>query len=340
VPVPLFQQAVVGRERKKGVADAVRIVSLLPSATEIVCELGLGEQLVGVSHECDYPPYARSLPKLTRALIPPAASSREIDAMVRERLKARRALYSLEVPTLECLRPDLIVTQALCEVCAVADDEVKAAACRLPVSPKVVNLEPTCLSDVIECLSVVADAAGVAERADEAMARLNARIAAVECRTATVTDRPRVVLLEWIDPPFCAGHWSPELVRLAGGIEMIGREGQPSRRIDWHEIVAANPDVMFIACCGFDAERTRQDLPLLLAQPGFQSSSCIRSGNIFWVDGSAYFNRPGPRLVDSLEILAHSLHPTLHPLPPGLPAAHKLDSHCPAWRHTIGPVEW
>lgn len=299
----------------------MRIASLLPSATEIVCELGLTEQLVGVSHECDYPPCVRLLPKLTRSLVPAAASSRDIDALVRQRLRTRRALYSLDVLTLERLRPDLIVTQSLCDVCAVADDEVQAAVCSLPVSPKVVNLEPTRLADVMACLNVVAEAAGIAVRAREALARLNARIDGVERRTATLVSRPRVVFLEWIDPPFCAGHWSPELVRLAGGIEMLGREGEPSRRIEWHEIVAADPDVLFIACCGFDVERTRQELPILAAQSGFQDLTCVRSGRVYFVDGSAYFNRPGPRLVDSLEILAHTLHPTVHPLPPGLRAA-------------------
>jgi iron complex transport system substrate-binding protein len=302
----------------------MRIVSLLPSATEFVCELGLGDQLIGVTHECDYPPFVRMLPKVTQTLIPHDASSRDIDSLVRERLKTQRALYTLDLPTLEQLRPELIVTQALCDVCAVAESEVTAAACRLPGWPKVVNLEPMRLAEVFECLRLVGDAAAVPSRAREAFARLQARVDAVESRTCGITARPRVVLLEWIDPPFCSGHWSPELVRLAGGIELVGREGKPSRTTAWNDIVDANPEVLVIACCGFSAERTRQDLPILAAYPGFDSLACVRAGRVYLVDGNAYFSRPGPRLVDSLEILAHVLYPHIHPLPRGLPAAQRL----------------
>jgi iron complex transport system substrate-binding protein len=300
------------------------IVSLLPSATEIICELGLGDRLVGVTHECDYPPLARALPKVTRTLIPHSASSRDIDSLVRERLKTQRALYTLDMDQLQQLRPELIVTQALCDVCAVAEAEVTAAACRLPGRPKVVNLEPTCLADIFRSLRLVAEAAGVPDRAEKAVARLQARVSAVASRADNILHRPRVVLLEWIDPPFCSGHWSPELIRLAGGIEMVGREGLPSRTTAWDEIVRADPELMMIACCGFDEARTRQDLPILAAFPGFDGISCVRGQRVFMVDGSAYFSRPGPRLVDSLEIFAHALEPHVHPLPPGLPAAHRL----------------
>ncbi|HEV2949894.1 MAG TPA: cobalamin-binding protein [Gemmataceae bacterium] len=302
----------------------MRIVSLLPSATEIICELGLGHQLVGVTHECDYPAFVRTLPKVTRTLIPKDASSRVIDELVRERLKTQRALYSLDVPTLERLRPELIVTQALCDVCAVSESEVAAAACELPGRPRVINLEPIRLADVFACLQLVADAAGVSSRAGEVVARLQSRVTAVENRTRGIGDRPRVLLLEWIDPPFSCGHWSPELVRLAGGIEVVGQEGKPSRTTAWDEIVRTDPEVLFIACCGLDAERARQDLPMLAAHAGFDDLSCVRSGRIYLTDGSAYFSRPGPRLVDSLEILAHALHPSVHPLPSNLPAAHRL----------------
>lgn len=302
----------------------MRIVSLLPSATEIVCELGLGGQLVGVTHECDYPPWVRKLPKVTRTLIPHDATSREIDELVRERLATQRALYSLDLPTLQQLRPELIVTQALCDVCAVAEAEVSAAVGSLPGSPKVINLEPMRLAEVFEALQLVGDAAGVSHSAREAVARLQNRVAAVVERTRSIPDRPRVVLLEWIDPPFCSGHWSPELVRLAGGVEVIGREGQPSQSIAWQEITRADPEILVIACCGFDVERTRQDWPILAAYPSFGDLSCVRSGRVYLIDGNAYFNRPGPRLVDSLEILAHALHPHVHPLPPGLTAARRV----------------
>jgi len=304
----------------------MRIVSLLPSATEIVCQLGLESELVGVTHECDYPPFVRGLPKVTRSLIPSASTSREIDDLVRERLKHQRALYTLDLPTLTELRPDLIVTQALCDVCAVAEEEVRTAACSLPGQPHVINLEPTCLNDVFDCLRLVGDATGRHERAAEEVAKLQARIAAVEDRSAEIENRPRVVVLEWIDPPFSSGHWSPELVRLAGGQEMIGAASERSRAIDWQEIVAVAPEVLIIACCGFDVPRTVADMPILRRYPGWDNLPCARLKRVYVVDGSAYFSRPGPRLVDSLEILAHTLDPAIHPLPPGLPAARRLNA--------------
>ena len=303
----------------------MRIVSLLPSATEIVCELGLGKALVGVTHECDHPPFVKALPKVTRTLVPHDAKSAQIDALVREKLKGARALYSLDLETLERLRPELIVTQALCDVCAVAEEEVTSAACSLPGAPRVVNLEPMRLSEVFDCLRLVGDAAGVPERAAETVARLEARVAAVERRTRGIAARPRVALLEWIDPPFGCGHWSPEIVRLAGGVEVVGREGEPSRTTPWSEFMAAAPDVLVVACCGFDAARTRQDLPRLASYPGFPELPAVRAGRVFLLDGNAYFSRPGPRLVDSLEILAHALHPDVHPLPPGMAGAERVD---------------
>ena len=302
----------------------MKIVSLLPSATEMVCELGLGDQLIGVTHECDYPVWVRSLPKVTQTLIPVDASSRDIDELVRERLKTERALYTLDLPLLSKLQPDLIVTQTLCDVCAVAESEVNAAVCMLPGRPTVINLEPTRLADIFDCLTQVGHAAGVESQAKVAIDRLQARVAAVANRTEQITNPTRVLLLEWIDPPFSSGHWSPELVRLAGGTEVIGREGQRSRTVHWDEIIAADPEVIVIACCGFDIERTRKDIPILSAYPGVQDLSCVRSGRVYLMDGNAYFSRPGPRLVDSLEILAHALHPTIHPLPVGLTSAEQI----------------
>ncbi len=302
----------------------MRIVSLLPSATEIVCQLGLGDELVGVTHECDYPSFVARLPKVTRTLIPLDATSREIDELVRERLKTQRALYTLDMPTLERLAPDLIVTQTLCDVCAVSEAEVTAAVCSLPGRPKVINLEPTRLSEVFDSLRLVGDAAGVSQRTSDIIAKLQSRVDLVESRSRDIAVPPRVILLEWIDPPFSSGHWTPELVRLAGGIEVIGREAQPSRTTTWDDILQADPEFLMIACCGFPVERTRQDLPILATVPGFDSLSCVRSGQVYLVDGNAYFSRPGPRLVDSLEMLAHTLHPNIHPLPAGLTAAHRL----------------
>jgi iron complex transport system substrate-binding protein len=308
----------------------MRIVSLLPSATEIVCELGLGEQLVGVTHECDFPEFVKDLPKVTRTLIPTDASSGEIDRLVREQRKSQQALYTLDLPALEALRPDLIVTQALCGVCAVADEEVRAAACMLPGTPRVINLEPESLAQVLEAIREVGRAANRVAMAEEAVNDLAGRVEAVVRRTAGIQHRPRVALLEWLDPPFSCGHWSPELVTMAGGVEGFGHEGQPSRRLTWDEVCVWQPDAVLIACCGFTVERTFEDIPLLNAVPGWTDVPAVRNGRVYVVDGSQYFSRPGPRLVDSVEILAHALHPDIHPLPTGLPAPMRVDGTVPA----------
>ncbi len=252
---------------------------------------------------------------------------------MRERLTTQRALYTLDLPTLERLRPDLIVTQALCDVCAVAEAEVTAAR-SLPGRPRVINLEPMSLEDVLDTLLAVGRAAGVAGRGEAVVSDLRRRIDAVAARSERVADRPRVVLLEWLDPPFSCGHWSPELVRLAGGDEAIGRAGRPSRTLTWEEVLDARPDVLVVACCGFTLERTLVDLPGLTARPGWVDLPAVRAGRVYVTDGNAYFSRPGPRLVDSLEILSHALHPDVHPLPRGLPAALRLS---PAERRFCPP---
>lgn len=293
----------------------MRIVSLLPSATEIIAELGLAEQLVGVTHECDYPASVRQLPKVTRTLIPTDASSAEIDRLVRARLGATSALYSLDVEMLERLQPDLIVTQALCDVCAVAEDEVRDAACRLPNMPPVVNLEPETLGEVLACVRQVADAVGEPLRGDAAIARLQARVDAVVARSERVPHRPRVALLEWLDPPFSTGHWNPELILLAGGADGLGRAGEKSRTLRWDEVITWQPEVVLISCCGFTADRAMQDVPLVDRVAGWGDLPAVRDGRVWVTDGAAYFSRPGPRLVDSLELLAWVVHPDVHPLP-------------------------
>ncbi|HEX7939637.1 MAG TPA: cobalamin-binding protein [Gemmatimonadaceae bacterium] len=309
----------------------MRIVSLLPSATEIICQLGLENQLVGVTHECDFPASVLKLPKVTRTLIPTDASSAEIDRLVRERMSGMNALYSLDTAALEQLRSDIIVTQALCDVCAVAEDEVRDAACMLPNLPPVVNLEPETLDEVLACFQQVADAVGEPRRAAPVVKRLRSRIDAVvkpraESREPRAQGRepkaespklraPRVALLEWLDPPFSTGHWNPELIRLAGGVDGLGTEGAKSRTLKWSEVVAYQPDVVLISCCGFTMERSMQDVPLLDAVPGWSDVPAVRDGRVYVTDGAAYFSRPGPRLVDSLELLAHVIHPDVHPLP-------------------------
>ena len=304
----------------------MRIVSLLPSATEIVCALGLEDQLVGVTHECDYPPAVLHLPKVTHTLIPKEATSGEIDRLVREQLQTTRALYTLNLPLLKELHPDLIVTQSLCDVCAVAQDEVQAALSQLPGNPRVINLEPQSLSDVFAAMRQVADAAGVS--AEAVIRSLTSRVDAVIARSAALTHRPRVALLEWLDPPFSCGHWSPELVRSAGGVEGLGQEGRPSRTLRWDEVMTWQPEVIVVACCGLNAERTLQDFPLVQSVPGWQELPAVRAHRVYVTDGSQYFSRPGPRLIDSLEMLAHVLHPSVHPLPSDLPAPIAINRTC------------
>lgn len=293
----------------------MRIVSLLPSATEIICAMGLEEQLVGVTHECDFPPSVRALPKVTRTLIPTDATGAEIDALVRARLGARSALYTLDLPVLERVAPDLIVTQALCDVCAVAEDEVRDAACTLPSGPRVLNLEPETLGEVLACIRDVGVATGASQQADALTARLRARVDAVVARSLGATTRPRVALLEWLDPPFSTGHWNPELVRLAGGVDGLGREREKSVTLEWDRVVEWRPEVVVIACCGFTARRAMDEVHVLDRVAGWDSLPAVQSGRVYVTDGASYFSRPGPRLVDSLELLAHLIHPGLHPLP-------------------------
>lgn len=293
----------------------MRIVSLLPSATEIVCALGLEDSLVGVTHECDFPAAVRHLPRVTRTRIPQDLGSAAIDALVREQLASNGALYTLDMPVLESLRPDLLITQALCDVCAVAESEVTAAACSLPGQPRVLNLEPTTLGQVFECIALVGSATGRSDRAEAVIAALQARVATVVDR-AEVGGRPSVVVVEWLDPLFTCGHWTPELVHLAGGVEVMAAEGARSRVMSLEELRAAAPEVLVIACCGFDVERTMLELPAFLALPGVSDLPAVRAGRVHVIDGNAYLSRPGPRLVDSLEILsgfftASRPHPSL-----------------------------
>lgn len=285
----------------------MRIVTLLPSATEIVCELGLGTHLVGVSHECDYPDYVTKLPKVTSSVIPKNAPSGEIDRLVRDYLADNNALYLLDLELLESLRPDVIITQALCDVCAVSADDVDAAVCALPGSPTVVNLEPSSLADVFDTIRLVGEATNRIALAQQRIAALETRIESVAMR-GRILNKPRVLLLEWLEPPFNAGHWSPELVELAGGEDCLGSAGQPSRTLSWPEIEAAKPDILFIACCGYSLGRTLEDIPGLRKQPTWSTLSCVRENRVYACDGNAYFSRPGPRLVDSLELLADVLH--------------------------------
>lgn len=294
----------------------MRLLSFLPAATEIVAALGLLESLVGVSHECDYPPEVARLPRVTRCPLYEAdLSSAEIDRRVRKSLAAGESLYEIDAALVRQLAPDLVLSQALCDVCAVGYGSVARLLATLPEAPVLLNLEPRRLADLYENIAAVAAAARVPERAVALNARLHERVTAVE-RRAAGRPRPRVLFLEWIDPPFGPGHWIPELVALAGGECVADTAGAPSTPLDWEAIAsasrmqpAARPEVVVIACCGYAVERARQDLPLLARLPGWADLPAVRAGRVHVFDGSQYFSRPGPRLISSLELLDGVLAP-------------------------------
>jgi iron complex transport system substrate-binding protein len=292
----------------------VRIVSLLPAATEIAAALGLMDQVVGVSHECDFPEEANARPRLTHCPVHNAdLASAEVDQWVRRALHDNGTIYTIDEPLLRELRPDVILTQKLCDVCAVGYGTVARLAETLPGPPRVVNLEPTSLWDIFDDIRRVAEACGASERARGLIAELSERVEAVRLRADRISHRPRCFLMEWVDPTFCSGHWGPELVEIAGGQDSLGRKHEPSAQINWREVIDSRPEIMVLALCGYDIDRARRDYKVLRGFPGFDSLPAAQRGEIYLVDASAYFARPGPRIVDSLEILAGILHPQEFP---------------------------
>lgn len=290
---------------------------MLPSATEIVCALGMEHKLVGVSHSCSHPSTIRDLPRMTRTSVPFQSDSLTIDTYVREHLQGHQALYDLNLEALEAVQPDVIVSQALCDVCAVATGEVDEAIRALPCEPVLIDLTPNTLDDVFGDIEAVATELKVRKSGVALVEALKARVDAVAKRTAgiPVADRPSVAFLEWLIPPFNGGHWNPELVRLAGGLDLLGSPGEPSSTLDWPTIAKASPDVVFIACCGLTIERAMEDIGDLGGHPLWTSLSAVQNGRAYIADGDAYFASPGPRLIDGLEIMAHALHPDVHPRP-------------------------
>jgi iron complex transport system substrate-binding protein len=287
----------------------VRIVSLLPSATEICFALGLGPSLVGVTHECDFPPQTEYKTVLTKSeLDHDGAAPAEIDRHVKAALHEGSSLYRLDQQGLQRARPDLILTQELCEVCAVAYPQVLEAAKMLPGRPSVMSLEPHNLSDVMRSIVDVGQATGTPERAAELVRGLWARVDAVRGAVAG-RPRPRVVCIEWIDPLMVAGHWVPDQVDIAGGTDALGTSGEKSRNVSFEEIEAAQPEVVFCMPCGFRLEGSEAQGALLAAHKGWAALPAAKAGMVYAVDGSWYFNRPGPRVVDGIEILARLLHP-------------------------------
>lgn len=299
---------------------AERIVSLLSSATEFVCALGLGDKLLAVSHECDFPAQVRSLPQATRSRIDSSKPSSEIDLEVRELLRRCEPLYEVDEQLLASLAPDLVITQAQCDVCAVRYEDVVDAVARTPnlVATKIVALQPLSLTDILDDAERVATAAGVPDRGQQLRFQLASRIEHVQSITNSLLphQRPRVVCLEWFAPLMTASNWTPELLQIAGGTSLLTKAGAHSEYATWQQVVDADPDLLLLAACGFDLERTKLEARQVTSLPGYRDLKAVREGRVYAIDGNALLNRSGPRIIDTLELLAHLLHPQHFPLDP------------------------
>ena len=302
----------------------MRIASLLPSATEIAHFVGAGDALVGVTHECDYPPGVENLPRLTGTSIDQhSMTSAEIDAAVGERLTDSDSIYSLDAKLLRELKPDLVLTQGLCDVCAVSSNVVEQATAALPETPRVLSMNPTTLNEVLDVTVEVGDAVGRGGEAREKVSTLRERLARVEEAVAGLP-RPRAGCIEWLDPLFSAGHWVPEMVWLAGGEELFARAGEPSKRLSWEEVFGATPEVLVLMPCGFDAARAAREARVLPGIPGWEDLPAVENGRVWAVDANSYYSRPAPRLVEGVEILARILHPEVFPEAPEAKSAARL----------------
>jgi iron complex transport system substrate-binding protein len=294
-------------------------VSLVPSATETLFALGLGDEVIAVTHECDWPPETVALPKITRNALPAGLSAGEIDAAVRRRTERGESIYELDAELLAELRPDLIVTQALCAVCAVSYDDVRAIAEGIPTQPAVISLDPNTLGEVLGDVRTLAEATG---HRDEGVALVHDAATRIDRVRLTVraARRPRVAALEWLDPPYMAGHWTPQLVDYAGGEDVFGLAGEHSEATSWEAVAAAAPDVVVVMPCGYDAARAHEE-----AETYRDRLDSLGAGQVVAVEAAAYFSRPGPRLIDGLELLAWLLHPERFPEPPPAAEAHAFD---------------
>jgi iron complex transport system substrate-binding protein len=290
----------------------MRIVTLLPSATEIVCALGFEDQLVGRSHECDFPSSVARLPALTEAKFNPVGTSAEIDRRVKKIVADALSVYRVDAPMLRELRPDVIVTQSQCEVCAVSERDVEAAVAEwLGARPRIVSLAPYSLEDVFTDMQRVADALDAPSRGVNLVASLRARLSAIAEKAHNAASRPSVATIEWIDPLMAAGNWMPTLVEMAGATNLFGKPGEHSPWMKFEELSAKDPDVILISPCGFNMARAAQDLPALTNRPEWPRLKAVRNRRVYIADGNQYFNRPGPRIAESLEILAEIVHPEL-----------------------------
>jgi iron complex transport system substrate-binding protein len=289
----------------------MRIVSLLPSSTEILYALGLGDSVVGVTHECDFPLGAAQKPALIKPRIDPHAPPAEIDRQVRELVGRGESIYAIDADLLASLKPDLIVTQDLCHVCAASPDDLATALTRFQTPPRILTLTPHSLNDVWEDIVRVGQATDKAQEAEALIAGLTNRVARVESVAAQISHRPRVLCLEWLEPLYVAGHWVPEMVARAGGEDVLGKPCEPSFTVASEEIAKANPEIILVMLCGYNAARNTAEFHAMQIPESWQRFPAWRERKIFAVDANSYFSRPGPRLADGLEILAHLLHPDL-----------------------------
>ena len=289
-----------------------QIVSFLPSATEIACALGLSEQLVGITHECDYPPEIMGKPVVVRSALPiEQMNQREIDKAVTERMRAGHSLYEVDEELLQELAPDLILTQDLCQVCAPSGSEVSQALNLLPKKPQIVWLTPMSIEEIFANVGELGEVTGRAKEAAELVATGRARLEQVAAMTRNLSYRPRVFCMEWLDPVYCGGHWVPEMVRIAGGVDALSIERGDSVRIPWNEVLEWAPEVLIITPCGLNLEKTIGQASQLPTYPGWSNLPAVAGGRVFAVDANSYFARPGPRVVDGTELLAHLIHPQL-----------------------------
>ena len=313
-----------------------RIVSFLPSATEIACALGLADSIVGITHECDYPPEIKRKPVVVRNALPiETMTQSEIDRAVSERMRSGQSLYQIDEELLRRLAPDLILTQDLCQVCAPSGNEVSQVIKALPQAPQILWLTPQSLGEIFDNVRELGAATGRTAEAERLTANCDERLAQLRKRIETVTERPRVFCLEWLDPVYASGHWVPELVKLAGGIDELGRERGDSVRVSWDDVSAWDPEVLVIMPCGFNLQQTMQQISNTFGDHAsshqFFELSAVKNGRVYAVDANSYFARPGPRVVEGAELLARLIHPSLfasevpkfsefwHPVP------HKLD---------------
>ncbi len=289
----------------------MRIVSLLPASTEILYAIGAGDSVVGVTHECDFPADAARKPKLIRPRVDPLAPPAELDRQVRELVERGESIYAVDAELLNNLAPDLIVTQDLCHVCAASPEDLASALSRLPRerTPDVLTFTPRNLADVWAGIREIGEAVGCVSQAQALVSELEQSVAAIESAMAGVAKRPRVLCMEWFDPPYCGGHWVPEMVRIAGGIDLFGHEGEPSFPITWEQILESEPEVVVLMSCGYDLTRNAEVWKSARQPAGWNTVPAVQAGRVYAVDANAYFSRCGPRLAEGVALLAKLFHP-------------------------------